>query len=116
MTSPHSWRHTPTDAGNPRQNGRLADKSHSGQGALITDGLAHQKSGVFSTIADVEACISRLAVVADWGDELRRKLDRASLRFELCGLDAEEQEQLTQEVFAFTSLCRALADTLRRGE
>ena len=75
---------------------------------------AHSQAGAFTTITDVESFTAKLKVIADWGDELRRKLDRASLRFDLCGLDAEEQEQLTQEVFAFTSLCRAVADTLRR--
>ena len=73
-------------------------------------------ASAFTSIADVEAFTAILKIVADWHDELVRKLRRAELRFELCGLHAEEQEQLTQEVSAFTRLCRVLADTLRRGE
>lgn len=73
------------------------------------------KAGAFTTITDVEAFRAKLKVIAEWRDELQHKLDRAALRFEICGLDPEEQEQLTKEVFTFTSLSRALADTLRRA-
>jgi hypothetical protein len=69
-------------------------------------------SAAFIDIADLEEFTAKLDLVATWRDELHRKIARATLSFELCGLDAEEQEQLTQEVFAFTSLCRALTDTL----
>jgi hypothetical protein len=80
----------------------------------MTDLLAQREAAAFTSLADVETFTAALEVIADWRDELVRKLRRAKLRFELCGLDAEEQEQLTQEVFAFISLCRALADTLER--
>jgi hypothetical protein len=71
-------------------------------------------ASALSTFRDVAALTSNLSLIADWRDELEGRIRRAALRFELCGLEAEEQEQLTQEVFAFTSLSRALADTLRR--
>jgi hypothetical protein len=81
----------------------------------MTNLLVQPAPGPFTTIADLEALTANLEVIADWRDDLVRKICRVELRFELCGLDGQEQEQLTQEVFAFTSLCRALADTLRRA-
>jgi hypothetical protein len=69
--------------------------------------------GVFTTIADVEAFTAKLKVVADWRDELQSKLDRATLRFELCGLDPE-QEQRTEEVSAFVSLITGRRPSCRR--
>ena len=62
--------------------------------------ITGEQPGAFTSIADVEAFAADLKVVVDWRDELVCKLRRAALRFELCGLDPEEQEQLTQEVFA----------------
>ena len=74
------------------------------------------QAGFFTCTIDVEAFTATLRVVADWRDELQRKLDRAALRFELCGLDLQEQEELTEEVFAFTNLCRTMAHTLRKAQ
>ena len=51
-----------------------------------------------------------LEAIADWRDELRSKLFLASLRFELVGLDEEEQDALTREVSAFLQVCSALSD------
>jgi hypothetical protein len=40
----------------------------------------------------LDVLTSKLAVIADWHDELRRKLDRASLRFEFCSTSRPEAE------------------------
>jgi hypothetical protein len=90
----------------------LAWGSSPDKAALCSDLAA----SALSTFQDVAALTSNLSLIADWRDELEGRIRRAALRFELCGLDAEEQEQLTEEVFGFTSLCRALKDILRRGE
>jgi hypothetical protein len=83
--------------------------------ARVGSPAVNRHLGVFTSISEVEAFTGKLEVIADWRDELQRKLDRAVLRLELCGLAPEEQDQLRKEVVAFTSLCRALADTLRRA-
>ena len=49
-----------------------------------------------------------LEVIADWRDELRTKIQRAHLRFEFIGLDAEEQDQLNAEVEQYLEVCRCL--------
>jgi hypothetical protein len=69
----------------------------------------------FTCIADIDAFTDILAIIADWRDELQTKLERAVLRFEVSGLTPEEQALLSQEVFAFVSLCSALADNLGSG-
>ena len=71
-------------------------------------------ASAFTTFADVEAFTAKLMVIADSRDELQCKLDRAALRFELCGLDPEEQEQLTEEVSAFVSLITGRRPSCRR--
>jgi hypothetical protein len=51
--------------------------------------MTHMRAGTasaFITFADVEAFTAKLKVISDWRDELQSKLDRATLRFELCGL------------------------------
>ena len=49
-----------------------------------------------------------LEAIADWRDDLTARLRRAHLRFEFCGLDPEEQEQLEAEAEAFKQVCRCL--------
>jgi len=68
---------------------------------------------VFANITDVEVFTANLKIVADWRDELVCKLRRAALRFELCGLDPE-QEQRTEEVSAFVSLITGRRPSCRR--
>jgi hypothetical protein len=78
--------------------------------------MTHMRAGTASaliTFADVEAFTAKLKVISDWRDELQSKLDRATLRFELCGLDPE-QEQRTEEVSAFVSLITGRRPSCRR--
>lgn len=79
----------------------------------MTDLLAQREAGAFATMTDVEAFTANLKTVVDWRDELPSKLDRATLRFLLCGLDPE-QEQRTEEVSAFVSLITVRRLSCRR--
>jgi hypothetical protein len=47
--------------------------------------------------------------IADWQDDLRSRLARATLRFELIGLDPDEQKKLEAEVQEFKRVCRGLS-------
>jgi hypothetical protein len=58
------------------------------------------------------ALLADLEVIADWRDELLCRIQRAHLRFEFVGLDADEQEALAAEVAAFKQVCIALAGLL----
>jgi len=49
-----------------------------------------------------------LEAIADWRDDLHSRIIRASLRFELVGLDEEEQDALAREVSAFAQVCRCM--------
>lgn len=53
-----------------------------------------------------------LEAIVEWRDELQSRIHRAQLRFELCGLDADEQEALAAEVSAFLQVCRALSESV----
>ena len=57
-----------------------------------------------------------LETIADWLDELRARIDRAYLRFQLCGLDDAEQEKLAAEVVKFKQVCAALCGSPRQLE
>ena len=52
-----------------------------------------------------------LAIIAGWKDELIARIDRAQMRFELIGLDPEEQDLIADEVQTFKQLCLALMAT-----
>lgn len=52
--------------------------------------------------------IDNLETIADWRDDLRTRIDRACLRFELIGLDPDEQEQLEDEVEQFKRVCKRM--------
>jgi len=56
-----------------------------------------------------------LETAADWRDDLRSKVRRASLRFEFCGLDPDEQEKLVAEMVTFKHVCRCLSNVIRSG-
>jgi hypothetical protein len=49
-----------------------------------------------------------MAIITVWRDELRIKLARARLCFELIGLSTEEQDALRAEVGRFKELCALL--------
>lgn len=47
-------------------------------------------------------------IICQWRDELRTKIRRNQLRFELIGLCPDEHEQLVNEVAEYKRLCRAI--------
>ena len=53
--------------------------------------------------------VEALETIADWQDDLKARLDRAQLRFELIGFDIEEQRALYIEGQALKRVCRALS-------
>lgn len=56
------------------------------------------------------------SVVEIWRDELTRKIERARVRFELIGLDPDEQDTLAREVAEFKRVCRGLRWLSNIGE
>jgi hypothetical protein len=60
-----------------------------------------------STI-DLDAETEILEGTRSWASDLRRRIWRARLQFELIGLDPEEQDLLVDEVKRFKRVCRAL--------
>jgi hypothetical protein len=62
------------------------------------------------SLADIEGRIGDLETIAEWRDDLDSRLRRAELRFELVGLDAEEQELLHAEVETFKLVCELLGE------
>jgi hypothetical protein len=55
------------------------------------------------------------AIIAQWRDELRHRLARARLKFELIGIPSEEHDAIVAEVSQFKRLCRALGWTGRKS-
>ena len=54
-----------------------------------------------------------LAAIADWKEELQRKIHLAQLKFELVDcFDTAEQEALEIEVASFKELCARLGETM----
>ena len=47
-------------------------------------------------------------IIAEYRDELRRRIQRANLKAELIGITAEEHDAIVAEVDEFKRLCRAL--------
>ena len=66
--------------------------------------------------AEVDRLTDDLEAIADWQDDLRSRIARAMLRFDLIGLDPNEQEELEAEVQEFKSVCRGLSFGCRRAE
>jgi hypothetical protein len=57
--------------------------------------------------------LDQLELIADWKDDLRSRIDRARLRFELIGLGPDEQEQLEDEVQQFKRVCAYIAWSMK---
>jgi hypothetical protein len=57
---------------------------------------------------DLRRLTRDLETIANWNDDLRDKVDRARLCFELIGLDPEEQEALEAEIRRFKQAVAAL--------
>jgi hypothetical protein len=62
------------------------------------------------SLADIKGRIGDLETIAEWRDDLDSRLRRAELRFELVGLDAEEQELLHAEVETFKLVSELLGE------
>ena len=75
--------------------------------------VAEHKSQIQSH-DDLRRLTRDLGTIADWLDDLRSRIDRAYLRFQVFGLDEEEQEQLAAEVLKFKQVCAALCGDPRR--
>ena len=59
--------------------------------------------------ADVDRLTDTLEIIADWQDDLRSRIARGTLRFELIGFDPEEQAALEAEAQEFKRVCRGLS-------
>src|SRR5262245_31314499 len=58
-----------------------------------------------------------LAAIADWKDELQRKIRLAQLKFELIDcFDTDEQDAIEAEVHAFKQVCARLSEMMVIGE
>jgi hypothetical protein len=57
---------------------------------------------------DMDARVEQVEIIADWREDLTRWAWQAQLRFELIGLDSDEDERLKAEVSDFARCCRAL--------
>jgi hypothetical protein len=66
--------------------------------------------------ADVDRLTDDLEAIADWRDDLRSRIARATLRFDLIGLDSSEQQELEAEVQEFKRVCRGLSFGRCRAE
>jgi hypothetical protein len=63
--------------------------------------------------ASLDRLTDDLAAIADWKDELQRKIRIVQLKFELVDcFDTEEQERLEAEVQAFKETCARLGETV----
>lgn len=88
-------------------------KSRPSPGLRMTEpNYAADGMHTLTSIDDVDTLTTTLLTIVDWRDELQRKIDRAALRFEFCGLDPDEQEILTRDVECFLQICRSLADSI----
>lgn len=65
---------------------------------------------------DLRRLTRDLETIADWLDDLRSRIARAHLRFQVCAINDEEQEQLAAEVLKFKQVCAALLGDPRRLE
>jgi len=72
--------------------------------------------GTIQSFDDLRRLTRDLETIADWLDDLRARIDRAHLRFQVVGLEREEQEELEAEVLKFKQVCAALCGNPRRLE
>ena len=57
--------------------------------------------------------LAELKAVADWREDLDRRIERAQLQFLYAGLYPEDRQDLELEVDKFRSVCRSLTKTMR---
>jgi hypothetical protein len=99
---------------------RRAALAQTGNGSLKTRRVADSTcpdtaSPQAAALADLENLTDALETLADWRDELQSKIGRARLRLELVGLDAEQEDRLTDEVRQFTLVARSLISLRKRA-
>ena len=76
---------------------------------LLTGGVERQnrrKHHAHQVLAELET-------VADWREDLDRRIERAQLRFLYTELSPEDRIDLEAEVHEFRSICRSLTKTMR---
>ena len=71
---------------------------------------------IIESYDDLRRLIRDLETIADWKDDLKAKLERAQLCFQVFGLEPEKQEALEAEVHKFKQVCAALLGNPRRVE
>jgi hypothetical protein len=69
-------------------------------------------SGTPNHIARLNSLTDKLARMADWREDLAARIWRTTMRTELVGLDAGEQERLADEVRAFIGVACAIAQRI----
>ena len=84
--------------------------------ACTDETTAAEHKSQIQSYGDLRRLTRDLGTIADWLDDLRSRIDRAHLRFQVFGLDEEEHEQLAAEVSKFKQVCAALCGTPRRLE
>ena len=84
--------------------------------ACTDEATAAEHKSQIQSHEDLRRLTRDLSTIADWLDDLRSRIERAHLRFQVFGLDEEEQEHLTAEVHKFKQVCAALCGNPRRVE
>ena len=75
--------------------------------------IAHLDAVHANCNSKLERLTGDLAAIADWKDELQRKILLAQLKFELVDcFDTEGQDALEAEVAAFKEVCARLCETM----
>ena len=62
------------------------------------EATAAENKSQIQSYDDLRRLTRDLETIADWLEELRSRIDRAHLRFQVSGLEVEEQEALEAEV------------------
>jgi hypothetical protein len=102
----------PDEAGN---GGGVTWDTKQGERCSVTQPVrSTQASNLLRARQRLDRRTEALEVIANWRDELRERIARAKLRFELVGLDNEEQQALVAEICDFKRICRCLAWPRRR--
>ena len=85
--------------------------------SMETDEATAQKTEPqIQSYDDLRRLTRDLETIADWLDDLRFRIARAHLRFQVCGLNEEEHRQLDAEVLKFKQVCASLFGDPRRLE
>ena len=97
----------------------LPDQGRGSRGdanACTDEVTAAERGSQIQSYDDLRRLTRDLETIADWLDDLRSRIDRAHLRFQVFGLDVAEQEALEAEVLKFKQVAAALCGDPRRLE